>query len=148
MKTKSLLAAAALLLLAAPPAHAQSLQDQQASCKAQADKVFEPFNAQWRASSTRPSLADAPYHFSYYNKNLGVCLVSIITHPEGFKSDQWEVRDAFGGRVFASYSWSNFTHRKYWEVPPTTCWTAFTGETKHCNSEDEFSEAVMAYFNK
>jgi hypothetical protein len=154
---KLVLAACAAFALAAHSANAQSLQDQQ-MCAAQAQKIFGPIweNYNQQASvylqntDRQGAVGGPPTEQSYYNDKLGVCLLLLAVQPvvqvDGPGIINITLSDAFGGRTYGSYYWSNPEHKGH--VPPPECSVNFTGQKQTCNSEDEFTSLITPYFHK
>lgn len=76
---------------------------------------------------------------NHYNSKLGKCFVEVA-YTEAKAGDFFTSKtlvDAFEGKVYGTYMWSNPTKKKYWEVPPMKCTvTMLSGEEKDCHAED------------
>lgn len=84
---------------------------------------------------------------SHYDPAVNVCYVrihSVYANP-AMVSDI--VYDAFGGRIFAAYSWVNSQGKKFWEVAPSQCEITIPGKpAEECKVDTQFDELVDKYF--
>lgn len=85
---------------------------------------------------------------SHYDPTVNVCYVRV----ESFSAEKFPVvtdvvYDAFGGRVYANYTWINSHNKKFWEVPPSTCEIHIPGKPDEtCKTNAEFDELTEKYF--
>jgi hypothetical protein len=77
----------------------------------------------------------------HYSPKLGRCFIEVTSsiRTGNIPSRQKTVEDAFEGKVFAQYEWSNPQGKKYWEVAPYLC----TVDGTVCKSTDEFDSLVL-----
>jgi hypothetical protein len=69
------------------------------------------------------------------NEDYGVPVVSDVVY------------DAFEGRVYANYVWTNSQQKKYWEVAPAECSVKPREQPEIvCRSSEEFDELVDKNF--
>jgi hypothetical protein len=119
--------------------------DLQAKCASQARVAF---NESGLRKEERGGLSGYTNH---YNRTLNRCFVEFSdTKPEGnglatYKS----VQDAFEGKVYGEYYWSNAQGRPGMAVKPTVCTvTLLSGEDKYCESDKEFEELLKVYMEQ
>jgi hypothetical protein len=85
---------------------------------------------------------------SHFNRRMGKCFVLIqnSTITRNIPATSKTLLDAYEGRVYAEYVWSNSQGKKYWEVAPMICdVVAPSGEKQVCHSDDEFEESIKIY---
>jgi hypothetical protein len=77
----------------------------------------------------------------HYSPKLGRCFMEVTSaiRTGNIPSRQKTVEDAFEGKVFAQYEWSNPQGKKYWEVAPSLCIVDGTV----CKTTDEFDSLVQ-----
>jgi len=85
---------------------------------------------------------------SHYDPRVNVCYVRINRTFVGTANAlTLTITDAFEGRVYATYVWSNPGNKKFWEVPPSNCEINVPGkDTIKCTSSDEFDSLTEKYF--
>lgn len=88
---------------------------------------------------------------NHYNRTLNKCFVMFGTlKSEGngltvYKS----IMDAFEGKGYAEYYWSNPQSKPGWEVKPTVCTvTLLSGEDQNCESVEEFEQLIKVYMEQ
>jgi hypothetical protein len=142
---------------AAPPVAVHATLQQQAECKAVAEKYgaswWNDHGKMWYGDPYGAGEHDIYNVVSHMNAKLGVCFALI--HLEGSYDDGkihnphrgYMLVDAVADRVYADYDWKNDTKdKKYWDVKPTTCWSsAGDGSQNYCESEDEFFKAINSH---
>ena len=111
----------------------------QSKCADQAEKVFR--DGGWEK---KPS-ADFTDHFNF---SLGKCMMNIrnLEMLNGNPMQQQILEDAFEGKVYGNFIWSNPDGKKYWEVVPLECdVTSLSGEKKVCHSSDEYDALLKSF---
>lgn len=84
---------------------------------------------------------------SHYDPTVNVCYVRIESYAGNPVVLTDVVYDAFGGRVYAEYLWTNPHNKKFWEVSPTECEIQIPGKPDEtCKSATEFDDLTEKYF--
>jgi len=120
----------------------QKMCDEQAAKRFNEDKSSDEFREERRRNP--PVTAD---YTSHYDSEVNVCYVrlhSVYANPPIVSA---VVYDAFGGRIFATYSWINSQGKKFWEVSPTECKIDIPGKSQEtCTSSETFDKLTEKYF--
>ena len=114
---------------------------QQKMCDEQAVKRFNEYTAKENR--------DKDSYTSHYDPTVNVCYVRInqMSVERGMPSNSTIITDAFEGRIYATYIWSNPGRKKYWEVAPMDCQVNVPGkDSVKCTSMDEFDSLTEKYF--
>ena len=110
-------------------------------CDEQAAKRFIEY--------TEAKERDSDSYTSHYDPVVNVCYVRV-NHMlvEGRTvGNSVTITDAFEGRVYATYFWSNPDGKKYWEVAPLDCQVNVPGkDSVKCTSSDVFDSLTEKYF--
>lgn len=110
---------------------------QQKMCDEQAAKRFREYTEKKEQFSS---------YTSHYDPSVNVCYVRIDRLVDG-PTTAINVLDAFEGRVYAGYIWTNPQHKNYSEVAPMECDITIPGKDKIlCKSSDEFNALTEKYF--
>jgi hypothetical protein len=119
--------------------------DLQDKCARQAHETFK--NLGW----DKEPLAGYGNH---YHVGLNKCFI-LIYNTSSDSSDSGRLTtvklllDAFEGATYGDYEWDSEKDKKYWEVKPYICdITLPSGESTHCQSQDEFDEVVKTYMGE
>lgn len=121
-----------------------SLKDQMV-CAQQAERAFQ--SSQRTTNTTGLHLIET--HFiSHYQPATNRCFVeadaSFLSKDGTMTVDRF-VSDAIGGDLLGTYMWVN-KNKKYWAVKPMMCdMIEASGQTKYCQSDDEFTELARQY---
>ena len=119
--------------------------DMQAKCAQEARLVY---NESGLKREEKDAWSDYTNH---YNRRLNKCFVMFDTsqwHGSGFTVYK-SVLDAFEGRGYGEYFWSNPRDKPAWEVKPTVCRvTLLSGEHKDCESVEEFEQLIKVYMEQ
>lgn len=123
----------------------QATLAQQKMCADQAQRSFN------ESDFSKPSKTDTrSYEYtSHYDAAANVCYIMVHGAPngKGVLGSSDVVYDAFEGRVYASYIWSNPQKKKYWDVPPLECSVKPRGGDEIiCHSSDEFETLIDKHF--
>jgi hypothetical protein len=113
--------------------------DAQDRCAKQALAAFK------FSGADKEPMADLENHF---NLTLNKCFVVVgrVDLTSGIFSKSTILSDAFEGRVFGNYLWTNPKHKSALEVPPLECTVTLpSGEEKQCKSREEFENLIKAY---
>jgi hypothetical protein len=134
-------ASVAATLTPAPATEHATLQ-QQAECKAVAEKYFDWYMSDEGVGAT--SLGEVGNVISHYNMKLGVCFAQLhLQERHNSLHQRYVLNDAVADRAYAGYDWNNYEKKQAWEVRPSTCWFAdYAGSTKYCNSDEEFFAGI------
>ena len=119
---------------------------QQKMCAEQAEKRYQ---ADRYGDFEKKDDLPLTSYTNHYDPAVNVCYVRIDSFggAAGLGSVSSIVYDAFGGRVYATYMWSNPLKKKYWEVSPSECQIDIPGKPQEkCASEDDFDERTEKYF--
>lgn len=113
---------------------------QQKMCDEQAAKRFNEYIDQ--------KARDFDSYTSHYDPSVNVCYVRVNqTLVEKIPGNSSTITDAFEGRVYATYLWSNPKGKKYWEVAPTMCEIYLPAkDVITCSSSNEFDSLTEKYF--
>jgi hypothetical protein len=118
---------------------------QQKMCDEQAGKKFKENKSDFDDKKNPPI-----YNYtSHYDPSVNICYVRVdsLSADKGGSMVSDIVYDAFGGRVYATYTWINSEGKKYWEVAPTECDIDIPGKPEQqCKSDTEFDELTEQYF--
>jgi hypothetical protein len=120
--------------------HIATLAEQK-MCDEQAAKRFDEY--------TDRKNRDYSSYTSHYDPTVNVCYVRVNqTFVAGkIPGNSIMVSDAFEGRVYGSYVWSNPLGKKYWEVAPIECHIDIPGKDSiKCALSDEFDSLTEKYF--
>jgi hypothetical protein len=118
---------------------------QQKVCDEQAAKKFSENDSIDNIPKNRSTISS---YTSHYDPTVNVCYIRVSsTSTDKFPVVVDVVYDAFGGRIYATYTWINSQNEKYWEVSPSKCEIYIPGKpTEKCHSESEFDELTEKYF--
>jgi len=119
---------------------------QQQMCDEQAAKRFhEDENSDdFHEKKKNPPISN---YTSHYDPLVNVCYVRIHSMYSNPAMVSDIVYDAFGGRVYANFSWINSQSKKFWEVPPSECEVNIPGKPdEKCATDVEFDELTEKYF--
>ena len=113
----------------------------QEKCAKQAEQAFKQQAFQRKDSAT---------FTNHYNQKLNKCFVEM--YWEDVVGDTiWRYKvlsDAYEGKTYGEYSWHTEKDKKYWEVPPFTCFMYPDGKEvslQTCDSEAQFDDFVRQY---
>ena len=83
---------------------------------------------------------------NHNNLTLNKCFMEMhLASPEPLVVSR-RVVDAFEGKIYAEYLWTNPQGKQYWEVEPTLCSvTGVSGEETACTSSEEFDQLIKQY---
>ena len=112
----------------------------QDKCAKQAKVVFD---------SERRGKDDITSYTNHYNATVNKCFIEEYSNEPHIFSVSRTVSDAFEGKEYGQYFWSNPERKKYWEVPPTLCKvTPLSGEETFCNSSEEFDGLIKQFMEQ
>jgi hypothetical protein len=119
--------------------------EQQKMCSEQATKAYREYLTP--DSIPRPK-GEIGSYTSHYDPAVNVCYIRVdTTSADKVPMNSAVVYDAFGGRVYATYTWINTENKKFWEVSPTDCEIHIPGKPDEtCKSSDDFNELTEKYF--
>lgn len=87
---------------------------------------------------------------NHYDEHLNKCFVAINSSYRKVGDeycDETIVLDAFERSIYGTYLWCSNMTRKYWEVPPVSCYVRLASGLKlTCSSDDEFNNLIEQYF--
>ena len=110
---------------------------QQKMCDEQAAKKFK--------ENGHASSLDT--YTSHYDPIVNVCFIRVEAYAGNPMVLTDVVYDAFGGRVYAKYLWTNPHNKRFWEVSPSECEIHIPGKPDEtCRSAKEFDELTEKYF--
>ena len=110
---------------------------QQKMCDEQAAKRFN----EYRHESSLDS------YTSHYDPTVNVCYVRIESYAGNPLVLTDVVYDAFGGRMYANYMWTNPHNKKGWDAPPTQCEIHIPDKPDEtCKTAEEFDDLTEKYF--
>jgi hypothetical protein len=114
--------------------------------KPQAKKFFDEYQQQAVQLEGDKPILDYTSHFDPQKDTCYVRINSGTAGEAGVISSSM-VYDAFERRVFATYLWMNYSHKKYWEIKPTECEAHPQQQpTVYCQSSEEFNDLVEKWF--
>jgi hypothetical protein len=83
---------------------------------------------------------------SHYDPLVNVCYTRVHSFAIGLGISD-VVFDAFGGRIYANYTWSNPEHKPVGEVTPSQCEVHIPGKpVEKCTTDTQFNELTEKYF--
>lgn len=116
-----------------PPFTPPATLAQQKMCDEQSEKKFKEDEFRRANGPTSNS------YFSHYDPTMNVCY--ILVESLGGSGGSSMVYDAFGGRVYANYSWAKNAQAK------TKCEIDIPGKpVENCTSGEEFDALTEKYF--
>lgn len=84
---------------------------------------------------------------SHYDPAVNVCYIRVDSTGANPPTVTTIVYDAFGGRVYANYSWINSQNKQFWEVSPSMCEIHIPGKPDEtCKTDTQFDELTEKYF--
>ena len=105
-------------------------------CADQAQKVFS-------RSGWKPT--DMAGFENHYSAKLDKCFIAVFGSLSG-DSHSRTIMDAFEGKEYGTYIWTNPTGKPAQDVAPMRCSVVTpSGETLKCRSDDEFTTMVKVY---